>query len=77
MEVMMDQDEKWICPNCGEKMKRSTFTDEDLYICPKCGCTMEATDQNFDSLNCCPNCNQPLDGSECPYCGYDLGSDFD
>ena len=72
-----ETDEKCICPNCGEIMKRSLDASIPLYICPKCSCSIEKTDQNLDSDMTCPNCNQLLDGSECPYCGYDLGSDFD
>jgi len=32
----------------------------------------------YTTCGVCPNCNQALgDGNECPYCGYDLGTDFD
>jgi tRNA(Ile2) C34 agmatinyltransferase TiaS len=72
-----ETDEKCVCPNCGETMKRSLDPSIPLYICPKCGCSIEQTEQNLDSQMSCPNCNQLLDGNECPYCGYDLGSDFD
>ena len=48
-----------------------------LYICPECGCTINAEEQKYDDEYTCPNCNQSLDGNECSYCGYDLGSDFD
>ena len=48
-----------------------------IYVCPECGCTIDAEEQNFDAENICPNCYQPMEGSECSYCGYDLGSDFD
>jgi len=72
-----EEEEKCICPNCGETMKRSIDSSIPLYVCPKCGCSIEKTDQNLDSDMTCPNCNQLLEGNECPYCGYDLGSDFD
>ena len=72
-----EEEQKCICPNCGEIMKRSLDATIPLYICPKCGCSVETTDQNLDADTTCPNCNQLLDGNECPYCGYDLGSDFD
>ncbi len=72
-----EEDEKCICPNCGEIMNKSKDASIPLYICPKCGCSIEKTEQNLDADMACPNCNQLLDGSECPYCGYDLGSDFD
>jgi len=72
-----EEEKKCICPNCGEIMKRSMDASSPLYICPKCGCSIEKTDQNLDADMACPNCNQLLDGNECPYCGYDLGSDFD
>jgi len=72
-----ETEDKCICPNCGEEMKRSLDTSYPLYVCPKCGCSIEKSEQNLDSGMSCPNCNQLLDGDECPYCGYDLGSDFD
>ena len=75
---MAETEGKWICPNCGAKMRRSPDTSDPIYVCPECGCSIEGTEQNLDSLRTCPNCNQILeDGNECPYCGYDLGSDFD
>jgi membrane protease subunit (stomatin/prohibitin family) len=78
METMTELENKWTCPNCGTKMNKSLDSDPPLYICPECGCTLEATEQNYDIGSICPNCNQLLeDGNECPYCGYDLGSDFD
>ena len=77
VETMTETNEKCICPNCGEIMKRSLDTSIPLYVCPKCSCTIEKTEQNLDSDMTCPNCNQFMDGSECSYCGYDLGSDFD
>jgi len=76
--TQFDEEEKWVCPNCGEKMEKARNTREDLYVCPQCGCSIEGTDQNLDANLMCPNCNQILeDASECPHCGYDLGSDFD
>ena len=76
MEVVTETEQKCICPNCGEPMKRLPG-EESIYVCEKCGCTIEGANQNLDADMCCPNCNQLMDGSECPYCGYDLGSDFD
>ncbi len=75
--VELDKEKKCICPNCGTEMNRSQDSSADVYVCPECGCTIEAEEQNFDSMNICPNCNQPLDGNECPHCGYYLGSDFE
>ena len=78
MENIAEIEEKWICPNCGEKMQHSPDGSTHTYVCPECGCSIDAEDQNFESNGICPNCNQVLDdGNECPYCGYDLGSDFD
>lgn len=70
----MEMKDKWICPNCGTEMNKSP--DNSAYVCPECGCSIEAEEKNFESGNICPNCNQPMDGNECQYCGYDLGSDF-
>jgi len=68
----------WTCPNCGSKMEKSKNTEYPTYVCPDCGCTIEGTEQNYNVDDVCPNCHQPLDeNNECPYCGYDLGSDFD
>ena len=68
----------WTCPNCGVKMQKSLDVSPHIYVCPECGCTIEATEQNLDSFKICPNCNHIMDdGNECPYRGYDLGSDFD
>ena len=78
METITELEEKWICPNCGEKMHLSSDSLPPTYVCPKCGCSIEAENQDFSSEGVCPNCNQALDdGNECPYCGYDLGTDFD
>lgn len=77
MEEVVETKEKWVCPNCGEKMELSYNTDTPVYVCPACGCTVSAEEQNFENTSICPNCNQEMDGNECPYCGYDLGSDFD
>ena len=78
MEMITELEEKWICPNCGEKMHLSSDSSPSTYVCPKCGCSIEAENQDFSSKGVCPNCNQVLgDGNECPYCGYDLGTDFD
>jgi DNA-directed RNA polymerase subunit RPC12/RpoP len=74
--VELDKEKKYICPNCGAEMKKSIESSDPIYICEECGCTIEGEEQNFDTMGCCPNCNQSLDGNECPYCGYDLGSDF-
>lgn len=77
METATELEEKWICPNCGAKMEKSKDSEANAYVCTECGCSIEAEEQNYDMENTCPNCNQPLDGKECPHCGYDLGSDFD
>jgi len=73
----LDDEKKCICPNCGAEMKLSPDSENHVYICSECGCTIQAEEQDFDSMNICPNCNQPLDGNECPHCGYYLGSDFE
>jgi len=76
--MITELEEKWVCPNCGEKMHLSPDSLSPTYVCPKCGCSIEAENQDFSSEGVCPNCNQALgDGTECPYCGYDLGTDFD
>jgi predicted RNA-binding Zn-ribbon protein involved in translation (DUF1610 family) len=76
--MITELEEKWVCPNCGEKMHLSPDSLSPTYVCPKCGCSIEAENQDFSSEGICPNCNQALDdGNECPYCGYDLGTDFD
>ena len=75
--MMAETKKKCICPNCGTEMNISLHGDENVYVCPDCGCTIEAKEQNFDTSGICPNCNQELDGNECPYCGYYLGSDFE
>ena len=77
METSTEMEEKYVCPNCGAKMNPSPNTPTPTYVCPECGCSIEVTEQNLDSRNVCPNCNQLLDGNECSYCGYDLGSDFE
>ena len=65
------------CPNCGAEMKISCYDSTSFYVCPDCGCSIEAIEQDYNCENFCPSCNQTLNGSECSYCGYDLGSDFD
>ncbi len=75
--MKVEKKEKCICPNCGATMERSIDISANVHVCPECGCTIESGGQNFESTNVCPNCNQLLEGNECPYCGYDLGSDFD
>ena len=76
--MVVDVEEKWVCPNCGAKMKKSPDSQASIYVCPKCGCSIEATEQSLDADRVCPSCNQLLDdANECSYCGYDLGSDFD
>lgn len=68
----------WTCPNCGADMKRIDDIEPPCYVCSSCGCSMEAEEQNFHNGEVCPNCHRLLNGSsECPHCGYDLGSDFD
>jgi RNA polymerase subunit RPABC4/transcription elongation factor Spt4 len=76
--MALDLEEKWVCPNCGTKMRPSPEGYDNIMVCPECGCTIEKTEQNLDTFSICPNCNQIMDdGNECPNCGYDLGSDFD
>ena len=58
-------------------MKISYNDSTSCYVCPECGSSIDAKEQNYDSENLCPSCNQTLEGNECLYCGYDLGSDFD
>lgn len=71
-------EETWICPNCGNEMKRLTNKSGLFHVCQKCGCTLEGKEQNFGYEKICPNCHSPMDSStECDYCGYDLGSDFE
>jgi ssDNA-binding Zn-finger/Zn-ribbon topoisomerase 1 len=65
------------CPNCGANMKIINDGSTSYYVCSECGCSIYAEDQNYDCQDLCPSCNQALDGNECSYCGYDLGSDFD
>ena len=77
MDELSELKEKCICPNCGEQMNISKNESTEIYVCPICGCTVDAENQNFESNSICPNCSQLLDGNECSYCGYDLGSDFD
>ena len=77
METTTELKKQWVCPNCGTDMKPSEDPESQVYICPECGCTVDGEDQDLSCGNVCPNCNQILEGNECPYCGYDLGSDFD
>ena len=70
-------EEIWTCPNCGASMKKMTGEIGLYHICPKCGCTLEGQAQRFEANQSCPNCHREIDGnSECSYCGYDLGTDF-
>ena len=47
-------------------------------VCKDCGCCVSTNElNNVDTDHICPNCNQSLEGNECSYCGYDLGSDFE
>lgn len=70
--------ELWICPNCGNEMKRLTNNSGLFHVCQKCGCTIEGREQNFGVEEICPNCHSAMDSSnECSHCGYDLGSDFE
>ncbi len=77
--MVTDVEEKWICPNCGEKMQKIKDMTVPMYVCPACGCSVEASNQNYAiAEKICPNCSSVLgDDNECPRCGYDLGSDFD
>ena len=69
-------DDIWICPNCGAEMKINS--ELSCYVCVNCGCSIEADEKIFDSGTICPNCHRIIENeTECPYCGYDLGSDFD
>lgn len=78
MEIKLEEEDTWICPNCGSKMEKLKNNPVICHVCPQCGCTIEGKEQNFDTESICPNCYQPMgDSSECSYCGYDLGSDFD
>jgi Zn-finger nucleic acid-binding protein len=71
-------EETWICPNCGTEMKRLNNKSGLFHVCQKCGCTLEGREQNFGFGKICPNCHSTMDSStECDYCGYDLGSDFE
>ncbi|MBN2603867.1 MAG: rubredoxin [Candidatus Thermoplasmatota archaeon] len=59
-------------------MKKIIGSQSQYYECPNCGCYLDAKEQNFDVGKTCPNCHHIMDdGWECPYCGYDFGSDFD
>lgn len=77
MDTAATLKEKCVCPNCGADMKLSESSETPVYVCPECGCTIDGEHQDYGEEKVCPNCNQPLEGNECPYCGYDLGSDFD
>ena len=71
-------EEIWICPNCGNEMKRLANSSGLFHVCQKCGCTIEGREQNFGDEGICPNCHGAMDSSnECSHCGYDLGSDFE
>lgn len=74
---MVTEEETWTCPNCGGKMKRVVNNDVPYFVCPDCGSSLEESDLCYELKAICPNCHQPMDGNECSYCGYDLGSDFD
>ena len=74
----LNAETKYICPNCGGEMQLSVNSSDDTYVCKECGCCVSKNEiNNVDMDHCCPNCNQPLEGNECSYCGYDLGSDFE
>jgi predicted amidophosphoribosyltransferase len=71
-------EELWICPNCGNEMKRLTNSSGLFHVCQKCGCTIEGREQNFGDEGICPNCHGAMNSTnECSHCGYDLGSDFE
>ena len=71
-------DDIWICPNCGNEMKRLTNNTGIFHVCQKCGCTIEGREQIYGDEGICPNCHSAMDSShECSHCGYDLGSDFE
>lgn len=68
----------WSCPNCGSQMRKIPDGTTPFRVCNQCGCSIEAEEKSFNPGRLCPNCKQELgDNMECPYCGYDLGSDFD
>jgi hypothetical protein len=78
MYESMDMENKLICPNCGGNMEPSITDSNHVYVCRDCGCCIDSDELfNFDNEKTCPNCNQSIEGSECTYCGYDLGSDFE
>ena len=74
IENIAEIEEKWTCPNCGEKMQRSPDGSTHTYVCPECGCSIDAEDQNFDSNGICPNCNHNnrLPNKFCTQCGFKL-----
>ena len=58
-------------------MRIESNGSSSFFVCPDCGCSMDSELQYYFCDNLCPICNQELDGNECYYCGYHLGSDFD
>ena len=78
MYEQMVVETKYVCPNCGGEMEPSKNDSDEAYVCKDCGCCVDGNELcNFDTDQVCPNCNQHLEGNECSYCGYDLGSDFE
>lgn len=67
----------WICPNCGNAMKKIQDENGVYRTCDKCGCTLDGNENHYEMTTICPNCHQEmLDSHECAHCGYDLGTDF-
>ncbi len=76
LELSVDQDNVWVCPHCGEEMKLVKNREGCYHVCESCGCMIEGLEQDCELGSVCPNCHQVMDGGECSYCGYDMGSDF-
>ena len=55
--------EKFLCPDCGEKMYLLPEASTSTYVCPECGCSIDAEDQDFDSEDIRLNCEQALDSN--------------
>ena len=77
MDIKTKSKKNCICPNCGTEMRIESNGSSSFFVCPDCGCSINSELQYYFCENLCPSCYQELDGNECYYCGYDLGSDFD
>jgi len=53
--------DKFICPDCGEKMYLLPESSTSTYVCPKCGCSIDAEDQDLDSEDTSLECDQTFD----------------